>query len=202
MADANSMGLVPVHSYGPDGRARYANQCPVCGQHRLSRSRSYIGKMCKPCVIAKATKAAAVRSRPPAISKHPLYKVFSGMRARCECKGATGYSNYGARGIYVCDEWRHDPPAFMAWAETHGYTPGLEVDRIDNDGPYAPWNCQFITSLANTRKSRNAKLTEERVRAIKAALSAGLSAMTVAKAEGLLYAHVWRIKAGYSWKDI
>lgn len=72
---------------------------------------------------------------------------------RCHVPGARGYRDYGARGIYVCEEWR-DFRNFIAWA---GERPeGMSLDRIDNDGPYAPWNCRWAThqqQMLNRRPS-------------------------------------------------
>jgi hypothetical protein len=88
-----------------------------------------------------------------------LYKVWTGLKQRCENPRKNSYANYGARGIYVCDEWQ-DFEVFAAWADENGYDGKLDIDRIDNDGPYSPENCHWVTrseNLRNTRRSR--KLT-------------------------------------------
>lgn len=85
-----------------------------------------------------------------------LYGVWSGMMHRCEDRNRDKYSSYGARGIYVCDEW-HDPNAFIDWAQENGYARGLQIDRIDNDGPYSPENCRWVTPKQNARNTRRNK---------------------------------------------
>ena len=79
------------------------------------------------------------------------------MCRRCYDPRVGAYKNYGARGIFVCDTWRNDFTAFRTWAEFNGYQDDLEIDRIDNDGPYCPDNCQFVTCKINTRKTRRCR---------------------------------------------
>jgi hypothetical protein len=73
------------------------------------------------------------------------------MKARCQNKNAENYRFYGARGIKVCEEWANDPTEFCKWAEENGYTEGLQIDRIDNDGNYEPENCRFVTPAENMK---------------------------------------------------
>src|SRR5262249_44202947 len=53
----------------------------------------------------------------------PTYSVWAQMIRRCHKPAAGGYSQYGARGISVCDRWRKDFSAFYA---DMGERPGLE----------------------------------------------------------------------------
>lgn len=48
-----------------------------------------------------------------------------------------------------------DLPAFVAWAIKAGWQAGLQIDRRDNDGPYSPGNCRFVTRKRNKRNCRN-----------------------------------------------
>ncbi len=55
------------------------------------------------------------------------------MLARCNNPRHQEFCRYGARGIYVCDEWL-DFWSFVSWVEST-YEVEKTIDRIDNDGP-------------------------------------------------------------------
>lgn len=88
--------------------------------------------------------------------------IYSAMKARCYRPSCNGYENYGGRGIKVCNEWLSKPNDpmntglvnFYNWAISNGYKDGLTLDRIDNDGPYAPWNCRWVTSKDQSNNKR------------------------------------------------
>ena len=83
----------------------------------------------------------------------PLYTRWKGMRQRCNNPKNNSYDVYGGRGISVCKEW-DSFSAFYEWAMSHGYSPDLELDRIDTNGNYCPENCRFVTSLENNHNRR------------------------------------------------
>lgn len=95
-----------------------------------------------------------------------LYGVWGAMKRRCYNSNCSSYKYYGARGIYVCDEWLNDYAAFRSWSLENGYIENdghnvLTIDRIDNDGPYAPWNCRWVdmkTQVHNRRSQREMKV--------------------------------------------
>ena len=95
-----------------------------------------------------------------------LYDVYKQMLRRCYTPTCKDYPAWGARGIIVCDEWRQDVLAFVAWAKSSGYELGVTIERQDNDQGYFPWNCVWIPNeeqARNTRRIRWLELGEKRL---------------------------------------
>ena len=88
------------------------------------------------------------------LNDHPLYVIWKDIRQRCNNENQLAYKDYGGRGIDVCKEW-NDFQSFYDWANSNGYAPGLEIDRIDNNGNYCPQNCRWTTHKENNNNKRS-----------------------------------------------
>ena len=93
------------------------------------------------------------RKRPD--DRYYLRIRFYLIKQRCYDQNGKCYPNYGGRGITVCREWLENPNAFVDWALSSGWRRELQIDRIDNDGPYSPDNCHWVTCLVQQRNKRN-----------------------------------------------
>lgn len=115
-------------------------------------------------------------------SDHTLYRKWHAMRRRCyqieptiraynEYRGKK--TAYSGNGIGVCELWRNSFREFYTWSIANGWRSEkievrtvdkrtgetkishhelLHLDRIDPDGDYAPYNCQWLTRNENSKK--------------------------------------------------
>lgn len=90
----------------------------------------------------------------------PLYAVWQAMKERCRNPNDKGYKHYGGRGIAVCPEWTEDFAAFRAWASSHGYKPGLTIERRDVNLGYEPSNCEWIPAAQQSLNRTDNRLLE------------------------------------------
>lgn len=86
------------------------------------------------------------------------YRCWQDLLQRCNNHSHAAYPSYGGRGIFVCNKWACSFEAFM---EDMGPRPvGMSLDRINNDGPYAPDNCRWATQKQQNRNHRGNVILE------------------------------------------
>lgn len=89
------------------------------------------------------------------------YRRWQGMLRRCDQPSSSGFKDYGAKGITVCDRWK----TFENYMEDMGpCPPGMSLDRKDSSKGYCPENCRWATLKQQNRNRSNTKfLTKDGV---------------------------------------
>lgn len=84
------------------------------------------------------------------------YITWQSLRQRCCNPNASGYADYGGRGITVCERWEK----FENFLEDMGNrpTPTYTIERLRVNGNYEPSNCVWATMKEQSRNKRNSRL--------------------------------------------
>ncbi len=146
-----------------------AKICIECGGVFNLRDRKTCSRACAAARMAKSNKrrsgslsgryrhgatAVAVPGR-----KSPEYNSWRAMKARCLDPANAAFSNYGGRGISVCEEWIGERgfENFLAYMGPKP-SPDHSIDRYpNNDGNYELGNVRWATRQEQSENKRERK---------------------------------------------
>lgn len=143
-------------AFRKSGKQYWLCRCE-CGKELATRGTSLVLGIARSCgclkidMLASQAKTHGHSGQGPS----PTYITWRGMKTRCNNPKHRRYSDYGGRGIKVCERWMD----FNNFLADMGERPeGLTLDRIDPNGNYEPGNCRWATdSVQQTNKRKKKK---------------------------------------------
>ena len=144
----------------PTSTRRWLCRCE-CGKLGVVRKEKLLNSTSQSCgclqresLTTHGMTAAAVRK------SSSEYWIWNTMIQRCTNPRARNYSDYGGRGISVCESWRFFPNFFADMGARPSKLHSLE--RMDNEGGYSPANCCWATRREQNQNRRNNRLLTAR----------------------------------------
>ena len=131
------------------------------------------------------------------MSKTRTYVCWLDARKRCFSPKNKRFSDYGARGITMCEAWAQSFEAF--YADMGDAPSGMTLERDDVNGNYEPGNCRWATRARQAQNRRTTVLSAEKAQEIRARSARGESAESLAEQFGTTRANVQHVISGKTW---
>lgn len=165
--------LTVVYPITKDGRKVWVCRCQ-CGKDKTVRASELTQGKTQSCGCLRSECTSQRRTTHGCSDKNKKimeYRTWDAMKDRCINTKSKAYSEYGGRGIVICDHWRDHFDNFL---QDMGKKPtkNHSIDRKNNDGHYScghcdqcasngwPANCRWATRSEQSSNRRNNRVLE------------------------------------------
>jgi len=136
-------------------------ECPNCFKSfkaRVSDVNNEQRKACQICSILLKTKKISKANTKHGYTGHPIHNTWRGMIDRCYKPSCQRYTDYGGKGITICQEWLNSFETFKDWSLNNGWEKGLQIDKDKlcyelqiSPKIYSPNTCLWVTAKTNVK---------------------------------------------------
>lgn len=128
-----------------------------CGKIKTTQLSGVLNHSVKSCGCHSAkiaSERAKINNKKHGKYKTPEYNIWCSMKKRCLNETNKSFSDYGGRGITICEDWKN---SFEKFITDMGQRPSslYSIDRIDNNKGYSKDNCRWATKTEQCRNVRN-----------------------------------------------
>lgn len=196
----NVYGRLTVFEYaGKNKHGSYLWKCKCsCGNETTVISSSLRKGATKSCGCLSKEILSQINSKHSMRSSR-FYRIWSGIKKRCDNQNSKEFMNYGGRGITYQSNWKdfvnfkqdmYD--AYLEHCKQFGED-NTSIDRKDNSKGYSKKNCKWSTvkeQQRNTRYNKYLIIDGEKILLSDAAVKYGIDRSTLGK----------RLKSGWNHK--
>lgn len=126
------------------------------------------------------------------------YKTWDKMIQRCTNQNSHAYKHYGAKGIFVCEEWLD----FKSFYSDMGDRPkGMTIDRLNREDGYYKENCIWASQESQMQNTSRNIIVSISSKLITVRELAKLSERTYNNVNNILWKHANRVNRCYVVSD-